>query len=366
VIAIPSGIRLPNFAANRLRTIACGFEHTLALRSDGALYGAGGNSYGQLANGSHNFGNSSFVKATNTDTWISVAGGGRHSLVLHSNGSVFGAGHNDLGQLGNQASNDSSSLVQAIGISDAVMVACGYRHSIAVHVGGGVFAAGSGGCLGDNSTLHRSTFVQALGISQAVAVASGYFHSLVLRADGLVFATGGANSVGQCGTGSTVARSTFVQAVGISDAIAVACGAHFSFAIRADGLLFAAGYNDSGQLGLGSTVNHSTFVAATGVSNVIAVAAGWAHTLALRSDGLIFACGFAQDGVLGQNSSAANRSTFVQMTGISDAVAISCGYTHGIALRASGQLFAVGNNSVGKLADATGTNRSTFVQCVEI
>ena len=73
-------------------------------------------------------------------------------------------------------------------------------------------------------------------------------------------------------------------------------------ALRSDGLVFAAGYNDTGQLGESSLTSRSTFVQSTGISNAIAVASGYSHTVALRSDGLVFACGANANGQFGDNS----------------------------------------------------------------
>jgi alpha-tubulin suppressor-like RCC1 family protein len=56
--------------------------------------------------------------------------------------------------------------------------------------------------------------VQALGISNAVAVASGSYHTIALRSDGLSF-TCGKNSNGQVGDNTVVDKVTFVQAIGI-------------------------------------------------------------------------------------------------------------------------------------------------------
>jgi len=52
----------------------------------------------------------------------------------------------------------------------------------------------------------------------------------------------------------------------------VATGWSRTVALRSDGLVFACGYNDSGQLGDDSVMNRSTFVQAIGISNAVAVA----------------------------------------------------------------------------------------------
>jgi alpha-tubulin suppressor-like RCC1 family protein len=79
--------------------------------------------------------------------------------------------------------------------------------------------------------------------------------------------------------------------------------------------VFACGYNLYGGLGINSTLSRSTYVQVTGISNAVAVAAGASDALALRADGLVFAVGRNSFGGLGINSTA-HQSTYVQVTGI--------------------------------------------------
>ena len=90
-------------------------------------------------------------------------------------------------------------------------------------------------------------------------IAAGPSHSIALRSDGLVFATGN-NSQGRLGNNTIVNKSTYVQAVGISNAVMVASGGLYSVALRSDGLVFAAGGNGQGRLGDNTVANKSTFV----------------------------------------------------------------------------------------------------------
>ena len=95
----------------------------------------------------------------------------------------------------------------------------------------------------------------------------------------------------------------------------VACGDYHTLALRSDGNVFACGYNNRGRLGINNTTSQLTFIQSIGISNAIAVACGYSHTLALRSDGNIFACGYNGYGQLGVNNTT-NQSTFVQSIGI--------------------------------------------------
>jgi hypothetical protein len=75
------------------------------------------------------------------------------------------------------------------------------------------------------------------------------------------------------------------------------------------GLVSSAGFNSYGQLGDNNTLGRSYFAPAVGVSNAVAIACGSNHSLVLRSDGQVFSCGFNNQGQLGDNTTF-NRSIF--------------------------------------------------------
>jgi len=60
----------------------------------------------------------------------------------------------------------------------------------------------------------KSTYKQVTGISNAVAIASGGQYVLALRSDGKIFATG-LNAYGQLGDSTVVAKSTYIQVTSI-------------------------------------------------------------------------------------------------------------------------------------------------------
>jgi alpha-tubulin suppressor-like RCC1 family protein len=186
---------------------------------------------------------------------------------------------------------------------------------MALRSDGRVFSAGfnSVGELGIDSIVNRSTFVQATGISNAVQINGGNGSSRALRADGAVFGCGW-NKLGELGDGTTNSRLTYVAAAGLSNMVMIdgARTNSYAFALRADGLLFAAGDNSFGQLGDGTTVNRSSFIQVLGISGVIAFAAGHWSSAAIDSAGRVFACGYNKNYSLGDGTSV-NRSTFIQV-----------------------------------------------------
>lgn len=144
---------------------------------------------------------------------------------------------------------------------------------------------------------------------------------------------------------------------GVDDRIATKT--HTVYAKR-DGTLWAWGRNDDGQLGDGTTTNRSTPVNITGVSNVKSVAAGYDHTVVLTTDGKVYTWGNNSNGQLGDGSTT-GRTTPAQVasTDISNIQAIDAGYKYTIALRGDGTIWMWGNNNKGQLGNNLQTDSYT-------
>ena len=135
----------------------------------------------------------------------------------------------------------------------------------------------------------------------------------------------------------------------------------YSLALKSDGTVWAWGNNQYGQLGDGTTESSSTPVQVSDLSNVIAIAAGNDLSLALKSDGTVWAWGFNGSGQLG-NGTTKDSSTPLQVSNLSDVIAIAAGLASGMALRSDDTVRAWGNNQYGQLGDGTTEDSSTPIQ----
>ena len=82
--------------------ISAGLNFSLVLMSDGTVFGCGANSWGQLGIDNTTFTIRFLTQMTNTTgkTPLAISAGWDFSLVLMSDGTVFGCGSNSYGQLG--------------------------------------------------------------------------------------------------------------------------------------------------------------------------------------------------------------------------------------------------------------------------
>jgi alpha-tubulin suppressor-like RCC1 family protein len=319
--------------------IGAGYDYSLALKNDGTVWAWGRNDYGQLGDGTTTQQNTS-VQVSGLSGVIAISAGGFHSLVLKSDGTVWAWGYNDEGELGDGTTMSRNTPVQVSGLSGVVAISGGLYHSLALKGDGTVWAWGRNGEgeLGDGTTTDRSTPAQVSGLSGMTAISAGGEHSLALRGDGTVWAWGH-NDSGQLGDGTTTDRHTPIQVSGLSGATAISVGRYHTLVLKGDGTVWAWGWNGEGELGDGTTTNRSTPVQVSGLDNVTAISAGAYHSLALKSDGTVAAWGKNGLGELGDGTTTTvppyGKSTPVQVSGLSGAMAICAGWLHSLALGAT-------------------------------
>jgi regulator of chromosome condensation (RCC1) repeat-containing protein len=297
---------------------------------------------------------------------LAVEGGGyRNGYALLKDGTVRSWGNNDFGQLGNgwtsnQTGGGSPVPVPVVGLTGVTAIAAGGNNAYALRDDGTVWAwgAGSGGQLGNGAVNDASTPVRVGNLTGVVSIAATGANGYAVRADGTVWAWG-SNASGALGTGSSDVQSSVpVQVRSIAGAKEVAGGGNGAYVHSADGTVWAWGNNTEGQLGNGSTVAQSTTpVQVSGLTDAVAIAGGRYNGYAVRADGTVWAWGAGSDGALGggQNCDTvafpcASR-TPVQVSGITDATEVASFQYGGYALHADGSVAAWGFNGYSSLGN---------------
>ncbi len=438
-----------------IEAVSAGSSHSLALRADGTVFAWGNNDHGQLGDNTVAQKNSP-IKVVDSDgagdftDVVAIAAGDRFSLALKSDGTVWAWGLNTSGQLGDGTVVDKHLPVQVLGtggagtLSGIQNISAGGSHAIALKSDSTVWTWGlnANGQLGDNTIISKSTPVQVLNeagddfLGGVTAIASGSNHSLGVMTDGTVRAWG-LNDRGQLGDNTIIEKHLPVQVLdssglaNLSNIISINGGFKHSLAIDSSGNAWAWGYNGTGQLAdntlvdrylpsqvmdnlgtgnlanvkfitgghdnsyafqndgtlwtwgdnvsgqlgnnttTGSRLPLQTWGPASGfLSNVSKIASGYSHTLALKNDGTVWAWGWNGNGQLGDNTTT-NRLTPIQVLGsggsgnLTDVVAIAAGYSHSFALKSDGTVWAWGWNGYGQLGDNSTMNRYTPTQVTD-
>ena len=246
--------------ASRYQAVSVGPEHVVWLRTDGRIEAAGFNGVGALGQPSPLYLSMTAVELPGGGRHKLIAAGNNFTLAVRDNGSLWGWGTNNSGQLGRDPSTNSLQ---------------GQQHQV----------------------LYVPNDPQAL--------CAGFRHAMALDNTGQVWAWG-ETANGKIGIGPTVGRwapPTPVQLTGTYTAIA--CGAEFSLALRDDGVLYAWGQDETGQLGQGRALGMSQVpLAVPGLPPIreMAAGAGLGHVLAVGRDGSVWTWGRNDSGQLGDGT----------------------------------------------------------------
>lgn len=216
------------------------------------------------------------------------------------------------------------------------------------------WGANRSGSLGIGRQFNTNLRTEVSGLRDVVDIASGQTTTLALRSDGTVWSWG-SNEFGQLGIGSTQSQTRPVQVVGLVDIVDVEIsdrGSSASYALGADGTVWAWGRNNIGQLGDGTKIDRDVPARVTGLSGVKSVEAGQFSAHALLDDGTVWSWGGDAAGVLG-NGAAANSSVPVQVIGLTGVAQLVVSEVTAFAVLTDGTVRSWGSNFRAVLGDGS-------------
>lgn len=295
--------------AQQWTSITAGGEFSLAVKSDGTLWGCGYNGDGQLGTGDTDV-RTTLTQLNSESGWTAVEAGGFHALALKEDGTIWAFGLNAAGQLGQGDNEKYLSPVQVGSEDDWIAVEAGYATSYALKRDGTLWAWGYNpyGQIGNGETGHISVPDTVAGDLRWRVVSAGGVHVLGITRDGDLYSWGGGPN-GQLGLGDT-RQFSYVPALVDStrDWIWIAAGFEFSLGVTADGKLWSWGFNGNGQLGHGDYVERKVPTEVTVVDvNWKRVYAGSSFVFGINQDDALFAWGANIHGQLGFNDAAERR-----------------------------------------------------------
>ncbi len=254
--------------------VGMGYQHGLAMRSDGVAIGWGLNSSGET----------NIPALPPGVTYTSLGGGDGWSCGLRSDGQIVAWGYNGNGQ------TDVPALPPGVTYT---AVDPQYSFAVALRSDGEVVAWGNNGS--------GQTDVPPLppGLTYT-AVGAGQNHAIAVRSDGIVVAWG-SNSDGQADVPP-----------GLTGVVKVRGGEFSSMALKSDGTIVPWGWAGQGELNVPALPPGLTYIAMAGIQG------SW---LGLRSDGTVVAWG---NNGAGQNDVP---------PGLTDVVGIATGVQTSLALR---------------------------------
>jgi len=296
---------------NKFIAIACGYNHSLALRKDGSIVTWGNNDYHQR-NFPPNFTNSEY---------IAIACGDSHSVALRGDGTIITWGY--FFSVVNCPINDGY-----------IAIACGAYHSVALREDGSIVSWGDNRYHQQNNCPDEKDFL---------AIACGRYHSVGLNKNGTIVVWGNNNYqiknsytyVSICGgINRTVAltKDGIITSWGVIPSInlsptpdnyvKIACAFDYSVAL-----------NSKGKIVIWENDKHSQRKDSPTFGEYIDIACGLYHFVALNKNGFIITWGNDEKNQRNDNPTEGGY------------IAIACGLNHSVALREDGTLCIWGDNS---------------------
>lgn len=255
--------------------LSTGGRHTVLLNSDGTANAIGHWVHNQLQ----------------VDEWKnlkSIYTGNDQTFGITQSGKIYAVGNNSTGQCAVPSWDN------------IIMIDGGFTHTVGLKSNGKVRATGE----------NEDAQCEVNAWSNIVSIACDGSHTVGLQADGTVVATGN-NRYGQCDINKW------------TDIVAIDCNNSHTVGLRSDGTVVATGDNEFGQCDVSEW------------TDIIAIAAGWQFTIGLKANGEVVSTGWNEFGQC-------------NVENWKDVVAISCGSYHAVALKSDGQIIATGKNDDGQ------------------
>ena len=254
--------------------------HSMALKTNGNLHGWGFNYFGNIGIGTSGLNNSiiPFSSQIGNSNWTNIACGNDFTIAINSNGTLWGWGDNSQGQLG-----DGTTILKAIPIQIGTSnnwqkIATGYYKGYGIKLDGTLWTWGINfltqiGTSNDWQIITKDYAIKNNGslwdISNVpyqigsdtnwISISKNYQgnHQLALKSDGTLWSWG-ENAQGQLGDGTNINKTAPVQIGTNSNWNFISAGEKYSLALNSNGQLWAWGLNSNGQLGDGSFTNKNT------------------------------------------------------------------------------------------------------------
>jgi len=322
-----------------------GSSSSFAVRQDGRLFAWGSSQRLQslfgnaMAEGQDNeLERRPFLQAVEVmDNVAYISSGSLHTMILDTNGALWGVGSNNHGQLGDGTIAQRPYPIRVM--DNVIAVSAGQNHTMAITADGVLFAWGANlnGQLGDGTTTTRHSPVQIM--EDVIAVSAGHHHTAAIASDGRLWAWGGAHFISIAADGSVVSPEV-VPSVIMYDVVAVSVGDNHSMAITSDGGLWAWGINTSGQLGDGFATRQPEPVRVK--DDVMMVSAGRGFTAAITAGGVLYTWGINTSGQLGDGTTATRHLPTRIMD---DVVFIHASSAHTMAITVDGALWVWGDGA---------------------
>lgn len=334
--------------ATRLVQFSARGDHGCGRTAAGEVGCWGRGDLGQLGMG--DLVTASIARRIATDAPVDAVVTGEDTSCLVTGGELACFGHNTTAQIPGQTTASVLSPVPIAVGAPVATVALGQHGMLALTEDRALRYWGGNGCAQDGSGVASTTTVPSSipSLSGVTKIAVSDAFSCAVVADGTVWCWGGFAATAPQGNKCLGDGDRFVAPVlALEPAAPVldidgGCHDHICAAL-ADGTVWCRGSNFAGQIGDGTVERRTSFVQVIGVSDAISVAVGAFHSCALRRTGEVVCWGENAEGQLGNGTfggSFPSATATVVLPGKVDELEAGCTNT---CARTGGELWCWGN-----------------------
>ena len=262
---------LKNWPTDNSKIMGAGTTSANCIKTDGTLWGWGGNDNGGIGDGTTTRRDSP-VQVGSLSDWDTIDYGKEQGIAVKTDGTMWAWGANGDGILGLGDTTNRSSPTQIGSLTPWAKAAISQSGGAAVKTDGTLWQWGIGDLMADGTSSGKSSPVQ---------IGSETYWSDVWLSDNSGHATDtsgrawgfGANQYGAIGDGATTARHSPVQVGSLTNwdkFFTIGWKANILH-LKTDGTLWGWGLNTNGQLGIGDITNRSSPVQVGGLTTWMSV-----------------------------------------------------------------------------------------------
>ena len=360
---------------------------------DAYLYSWGKNKFGEL--GLDTLSNKNIpspITSIKTQSINSVKSGGRNSIILSSDGSLYLCGSNIFGLLANNAKTQNNQQSQKVfkkinffleNNIDIIEISIAEFHCLALDKKGNVFGWGGNlfNKLGKKYNILQGIPTQILVNNKIKSISCGDYHSCAITQDGVLYSWGGGGesyNKGQCGHGTTkdIQKPKKVEYF-IKHNLKVkkvSCGGYHTIVISDSDELFSFGKGIYGQCGYGQQENISTPKKVYFNENqnlryekdknikITDIKCGGDHSLFLSSNNNLYVCGHGYLGQLGLgNNKNISIPIIVKSLTNKKIIEIAAGWSHSLVLTSENNIYSTGCNKYGELGIGANISKYNYI-----
>lgn len=279
-------------SSNNWQSVSAGEWHSAGIKSDGTLWVWGYNVYGQGGQGTSGTTNAilAMSQVGTANNWQSVSVGTNYTLAIKTNGTLWGMGTNASGELGIGTATFSSLPIQIGTDSNWKQVSANNGYSIGIKTDGSLWQWGG------NLTNIPTQFGTQTDWNKIAT--SGTF---AIKTNGTLWAWG-SNQFGQLGDGTTINRPNPVQIGTDTNWVKISCHYNHALATKTNNSIWAWGDNDYGQLGDATLIDKIIPTLIGTEVNWANISNGEYYSIAIKSDGALLSWGRNYDGRLGNGT----------------------------------------------------------------